>query len=266
MPLNSVVRRPLSFVLLSTGHGSLIVNQNDYHRMASGYEYGVGLELTRTSYFEPEEIALALRLLRLRREHFGDGVVALDCGANIGIHSVEWAREMYGWGTVIAFEAQEPIYYALCGNLALNNCLNASARHVALGAEAGTIDVPKLDYHNPGSFGSLELRMREGNEYLGQTVNYEPEACTRVPLITLDSFGFERVDFVKIDVEGMELEVIDGAMQLIEKHKPVLLLEYVKSDSDKILQIFRDLGYATYQLGINVLLIHLDDPSGVGII
>ncbi len=139
--MNHIVRRPVSFVLLSTGHGTLIVNQNDYHRMDGGYEYGVGLELTRNSYFEPEEIALALRILRLRREHFGDGVVALDCGANIGIHSVEWAREMHNWGTVLAFEAQEPIFHALCGNLAINNCFNASAKHVALGAEASTRDV-----------------------------------------------------------------------------------------------------------------------------
>lgn len=264
--MRDVIRRPASFSLLSTGHGTLIVNQNDYHRMDGGYEYGVGLELMRNSYFEPEEIALALRVLGLRRQHFGDGVVAIDCGANIGIHSVEWARSMHGWGTVHAFEAQEPIYYALCGNLAINNCFNVSAKLLALGAEMGTIDVPKLDYHRPGSFGSLELRLREGTEYLGQVVDYAPAACNTIPLVTLDSFNYERVDFLKVDVEGMEIEVLAGARELLEKHRPVLLLEYVKSDSDKILQMFRDLNYATYQLGINVLLIHKDDPSGIGII
>ena len=45
-------------------------------------------------------------------------------GANIGVHTVEWARHMYGWGNVIAIEAQERLYYSLCGNISLNNCLN----------------------------------------------------------------------------------------------------------------------------------------------
>jgi FkbM family methyltransferase len=262
----NVIRRPLSFVLYATGHGTLIVNQNDYHRWESGYEYGVGLALARHSYFDPEEIELALRLLRLRREHFGDGVVALDCGANIGVHSVEWAREMYGWGRVHAFEAQEPIYYALCGNLVLNNCLNADAKHLAVGAESGTIRVPKLDYHKPGSFGSLELRLREGTEYVGQDVDYTEEAGTPVPLVTIDSMGFERVDFLKIDVEGMELEVLSGAKHTIETCKPIVFLEYVKSDSDELLRYFRSLSYSVYQMGINLVLVHEDDPSGIGII
>ena len=197
--MNEVNKRPVSFVVMSTGHGTMIANQLDYHRMPSGYEYGVGLSLTRTSFFEPEEIALTLRLLRLRREHFGDGVVALDCGANIGVHSVEWGREMHGWGEVYSYEVQEPIFYALCGNLAINNCLNVHAQRIAVGAEAGFIDVPKLDYHRAGSFGSLELRVRETTEYLGQDVDYLPERCTRVPIIALDSQGFTRVDFLKIE-------------------------------------------------------------------
>ena len=39
--------------------------------------------------------------------YFGDGVMAIDCGANVGVHTLEWSRLMYGWGEVIAFEAQE---------------------------------------------------------------------------------------------------------------------------------------------------------------
>jgi FkbM family methyltransferase len=264
--VGNVIRRPLSFVLYSTGHGTLIVNQNDYHRWSDGYEYGVGLSLARNSWFDPEEVALALRLLRLRREHFGDGVVALDCGANIGVHSVEWAREMHDWGRVHAFEAQEPIFYALCGNLVINNCLNASAKHLALGAEAGTINVPKIDYHKPGSFGSLELRLREGTEYVGQDVDYSAEAGTPVQMAALDSFGFDRVDFVKIDVEGMEAEVLEGAARLIETCKPILMLEYVKSDSNALMTYFRSLSYNVYQMGMNLVLVHESDPSGVGII
>ncbi len=264
--MNSVIRRPIAFVLLATGHGTMIVNQHDYHRLEGGYEYGVGLSLTRNSYFEPEEIALALRMLNLRREHFGDGVVALDCGANIGVHTIEWAREMHGWGKVHAFEAQEPIYYALCGNIALNNCLNASAKHLALGGESGTILIPKLDYTQPGSFGSLELRLRESTEYLGQVVNYAPEASQAIPLVTLDSFDYDRVDFLKIDVEGMEMEVVRGAKEIFERHRPIVLLEYIKSNSEEMIQYFQNMDYNTFQSGMNLLVVHRDDPSGINLV
>ena len=64
----------------------------------------------------------------------------------------------------------------------------------------------------------------------------------------------------------MEFEVLDGAEQLIEMHKPIVLLEYMKSDGDRMLELFRSMGYATYQIGMNLLLIHLDDPSGIGIL
>ena len=47
----------------------------------------------------------------------GDGVVAVDGGANIGVHTIEWATAMTGWGSVIAIEPQERIYYALAGTL-----------------------------------------------------------------------------------------------------------------------------------------------------
>jgi FkbM family methyltransferase len=64
-------------------------------------------------------------------------VVALDCGANIGVHSVEWARLMKDWGSVIAVEAQERVFYALAGNLTLQNCFNARAIWAAVSDTPG---------------------------------------------------------------------------------------------------------------------------------
>ena len=67
---------------------------------------------------------------------------------------------MTGWGQVLAFEAQERIYYALAGNIAINNCFNARALHAAVTSEAGRMKIPAPDYLAPASFGSLELRKR----------------------------------------------------------------------------------------------------------
>jgi hypothetical protein len=117
---------------------------------------GVGFQILEGGAFDPEEVDMALMLLGLRRRYFGDGVVALDCGANIGVHTIEWARRMNGWGEVIAIEAQERVFYALAGNIAINNCFNARAVHAAVAAEVGAINIRRPNYLRPGSFGSLE--------------------------------------------------------------------------------------------------------------
>ena len=258
--MSEIIRRPSPFVLAATGHGTLIVNRNDYNVAEDGVAYGVGHQLLNTGYFDPEEVSVAVGLLRLRRQEHGDGVVAIDCGANVGVHTVEWAKAMHGWGRVIAIEAQERIYYALAGNIAINNCFNASALHAAVGSGVGTIDVPLPDYTVPASFGSLELRQREGNEFIGQPIDYAPERLQSISLVSIDSLGLERVDLIKLDVEGMELEALEGTIGVLRAQRPIMLVESIKVNRDALLQLLQGLGYATYQSGIYVTAVHLADP------
>ena len=259
------IKRPAPFVLVSTGHGTMIANHNDCRITGPERGYGVGYQLFTTSYFDPEEVDIALRLLAMRRTFFGGGVVALDCGANIGVHTIEWAKAMHGWGRVVAVEAQERIYYALAGNIAINNCFNASALLAAVGGQAGTLSVPQPDYAKPSSFGSLEIKKRENSEFIGQPISYAEADCRKVPLVTLDGLGFERVDFIKLDVEGMELEALSGAEQTIRQCKPQLLVEWIKSDKAELLRVLGDYGYVIYEIGINLLAVHQSDRSNAHI-
>src|ERR1700750_1898856 len=158
--------RNLAFVLASSNHGTMIVNRNDYRMLDDRTGYGVGFQILSAGSFDPTEVRLVLDLLTLRRKHHGDGVVAIDCGANIGVHTIEWAKAMASWGSVLSIEAQERIYYALAGNIAINNCFNALAVHGAVSSEAGTLRIPNPNYFVPSSFGSLELKQRPGNEYI----------------------------------------------------------------------------------------------------
>ena len=255
------VSRPLPFVLASSNHGTMIVNRNDHHRIDETHSYGVGYQILQNSEFDPGEVDMVLQLLALRREVFGDGVVALDIGANIGVHTIEWARHMHGWGEVIAVEAQERIYYALAGNIAINNCFNARAHHAALGAEEGEMKIPRPDYLIPGSFGSLELRQSEKNEFIGQPIDYSEKNSQTVRMITVDGLKLPRLDFIKMDIEGMELEGLAGALKSIDAHRPHLLIEWFKTDQEALRGLLDAHGYKYFQMGINVLAVHGDDPT-----
>ena len=168
---------------------------------------------------------------------------------------------MHGWGRVIAFEAQEIVYYALAGNVALNNCLNARVRLAALGEVCGEMSVPQPDYFQPASFGSLELQQSKNNEFIGQRVSYEEAAGAKVPVVSLDSLGLERLDLLKIDVEGMELDVLRGGRELLARRHPMLIVEVIKSDRAALEAFCVELGYRVFPMGINLLAVHTDDPG-----
>lgn len=254
--------RPVAFVLASTDHGTLIVNRNDYRMTdaARGAGIGVGHQLFARSHYDPHEVAIVVALLDRRRHHFGNGVVAIDGGANIGVHTIEWARHMHGWGSVVAFEAQELVFHALAGNIAINNCLNARARFAALGETTGQIAVPQPDYTVPGSFGSVELRRREDNEDIGQPLSYT-ERMTTVPLVNIDSLILPRLDFLKLDIEGMEVEALRGARETLARFKPALLVEVIKSDEAELRSLLQGLGYRVERVGMNMIALHESDPT-----
>src|SRR5215813_15507123 len=166
-------RRKLAFVLAASDHGTMIVSRLDYRMTSPTSGFGVGYQVLECGAFDPGEVSMAVSVLNLRRQYFKDGVFAIDCGANIGIHTVEWARCMTGWGAVLAIEAQERIYYALAGNIAINNCFNATALNAAVGAQSGAILMPALDYRKPASLGSLEVKPSASPDFIGQVVDHQ---------------------------------------------------------------------------------------------
>jgi FkbM family methyltransferase len=238
----------------------MIVNRFDFHK-SNEITYGVGHQILETSEFDVTEVDLVISLLNSRRNNFGSNVVAIDCGANIGVHTIEWAKAMHGWGKVIAFEAQERIFYALAGNIALNNCLNATAIYAAVGGTNGYISVPEPNYLSPGSFGSLEIRQSESNEFIGQKIDYSVDYCKETRLMAIDSLLLERLDFLKIDIEGMEIEALTGAYLTIEKNKPQMLIEKIKSNENLIIDFLNKIDYKFYSWGNNLIAVHFSYPA-----
>ena len=79
-------------------------------------------------------------------------------------------------------------------------------------------------------------------------------------MLTIDSLELERLDFLKIDVEGMEAEVLQGAQKSISATRPQMLVEVLKSDANEIRELLAGWGYSAFPLGLNILAVHNDDP------
>jgi FkbM family methyltransferase len=161
------------------------------------------------------------------------GMTILDVGANIGLLTLPFARLVRPGGRVIAFEPQRSIYQMLCGNLALNAIDNVFAHNSAVGRQAGSITVPPIDYTLPGNFGGVSI----GVSGAGETV----------PLVTIDSLALARCDFIKIDVEGMELDVLEGAGNTLRRFRPCLYLENDRLEkSPALIEFLLALDYQLY--------------------
>lgn len=91
--------RKLGFIIAATDHGTMIVNRFDQPFVKPNLGIGAGFQLLNKASYDPNEVGL---MLDLRREAYGDGVVAIDCGANLGVHTIEWAKHMTGWGVALA--------------------------------------------------------------------------------------------------------------------------------------------------------------------
>ena len=76
-----------------------------------------------------------------------------------------------------------------------------------------------------------------------------------MPISTIDHLELADVHVIKIDAEGMELEVLAGAQQTIARCRPVLLVECLKVDRERLLAILKNADYRVYQVDINLLAI-----------
>jgi FkbM family methyltransferase len=169
--------------------------------------------------------------LELLGPFLAPGDIVIDAGANIGNHTVFFAERVGPEGRVYAFEPQRRVFQTLCANLVLNGLTSVEALQAAVGAEPGSMAIPDVNYAAPGNFGGVRVAVGAG---------------LQVPVINLDSLGLTRCRAIKIDVEGMELEVLNGAAALIERTRPLLYVE--NNDRTKSGALIRRLTGFGYQL------------------
>ena len=131
----------------------------------------------------------------------------IDCGANHGFTTALFAKWTGSKGRVFAYEPSSHNVEILQSNLKLNSVENVTCRIVAVGSASGTVDITT----HPNA---AVIRERK-----------EGQRSEIVPIIKLDDEVFPgRVAFIKVDVEGFELEVLKGAQRILST-KPRLTLE-----------------------------------------
>jgi len=176
--------------------------------------------------------------------------VILDIGANIGVHTLYFSEIAGPRGKVLAFEAQRIVFQMLMGNLALNSIENVHGHQLALGRAAGSLTLPPVSYSQPENFGGVSLAQAAPAGAGGDASTGES-----VTVATLDSFNLARVDFIKLDVEGMEEDVLAGASRTLDRTRPVMQVEWLGHDGRLPLMLTQTLDYRVFRAGMNLLCI-----------
>ena len=211
----------------------MIINANDQY---------IGRSIEVYGYWANEDIDLIKSLVGLLLTK-KPTVSYYDIGANIGTHTVALAKTYGDKITVRSFEAQRQVYYMLCGNISINGLNNVHAHHLAMSNKSSeTIDIDLPDYSMPNNFGGLELMnsLRSDNQYMTKN------ATEAVETVCIDDFD-EQVDFIKMDIEGMEHLALEGGKKTIAKYRPICFVEMWKCDIEAVKKFFKKLNYIAYQ-------------------
>jgi FkbM family methyltransferase len=166
------------------------------------------------------------------------GMKFIDVGAHIGKYTIRAARMVGGVGRVVAVEPDKGNFEFLIKNIKVNGLENCVVLNVAAGSTDGEI----ILFSGPNSAeNSITQDFGKGFH--------------KVPVRALDNILAENrigdVDLIKVDVEGAEYEVVKGLEKTLNSKEPVLIIEVLARDKDRVLNYMRKIGYEERILNIN---------------
>lgn len=192
-------------------------------------------------------------LVRAARRHLRPGQTVYDIGANIGAHTLPFARAVSPGGKVIAIEATLYAFEKLQRNLAANpSCASAvAALHTMLTARDGEGKEAAIPSSWPLAHDGLHGT--DSRHAVHGGIAHPTGDC---PALSLDSLirthALPPPDWMKIDVDGHESEVLAGARQTLQVHRPGVFMElapdYQRGPFEDLLTLFQNLGYSPHTL------------------
>jgi len=195
----------------------------------------VGSHILRWGVWEEETAGFFLSCLRL-------GMTFVDAGAHVGQYSLLASELVGSAGRVIAFEPHPVLRQVLRRNVRRAGCTNVTVSPLALGRTSRRAD---FILHPAANFGASSLRAD------GATPHH-PRASVKVTALDeyLDRVGMPKVDVVKLDVEGAELDVIEGACRtLIANPRIILVVEFLRENQLHFGKTVEDLQARLCELG-----------------
>lgn len=198
----------------------------------------IGEELRRRGCWDLKEIVDTIQYF----ERFGppNPEIILDIGCNVGAWTLPIARR-YPDATIMSFDCQEYLVRCLDKTVDLNKLTNVQTNVMAISDHSGTVRYGSIDYTWGGNFGAFELEPPYHNsDFNGRVL---PGRFDEVEQRTIDQFDLNNVGLIKIDVEGMELKVLNGAVETLQRCRPVVLFEHHKTNRQEVENLLQNIGY-----------------------
>jgi FkbM family methyltransferase len=175
-------------------------------------------------------------------------MTVIDAGASIGQYAMLASARVGPRGSVHCFEPHPGVHRVLRRNLRRAGCVNVLARRLALGRTSGVRD---LFLHPIDNVGATSFAPRDA---------MRPGPRVRAATTTLDAYvethGLRRVDLVRIDVEGAELEVLDGATHTLDANPDiVLVVQFLRESARRFGYTVEDLEARLRALGFRLFSI-----------
>jgi len=153
--------------------------------------------------------------------------VIYDIGANIGNHTVYFSKKLNA-EKIFSFEPMPINYKMLEKNIFDNGIKNVTAHNVALGAKNSSAKMSMEQENNNGT-----AKISKNSDIDGETVR----------IVTLDSLNLPLPDFIKIDVEGFELNVLKGMKNILKKSKAPIWIEIDEETCEEVYSLLLEFGY-----------------------
>jgi FkbM family methyltransferase len=152
------------------------------------------------------------------RELVKPGCTVIDVGANIGYYTLVLAKAVGDTGTVHAFEPVPRLRETLNSNIEANHFRNVTVEPLACWSSCGETEIYEAPSGNSGKSSLFHQNAKGARSHKVQVTTIDTYAATK---------ALTKVDLIKIDVEGAELDVLEGCWETIAKWRPVLIVEVV---------------------------------------